>query len=104
MSDVPTGTPILIEVPKKDLPQPEFANFFYFSFSGPELELLVGFLDTNAILRQSGIVGTPEPGAIKPEVSHRIVMSARGFAVLREQVQNIGDQWDKAIAPKESVG
>jgi len=55
MSNTPTGTPVIVELPKENLPRPEAANFFHFSFSGPEIQLLIGFLDVNDILRRTGV-------------------------------------------------
>jgi hypothetical protein len=93
------GTQLRVEVPKTGLPAPEAANFFYFSFSGPEVQLLIGFIDLNDLLREAGIVGTPDRAPIKPEITHRILMSPRGFAAFRQQMNDIAQKWD-AAAPK----
>lgn len=67
------------------------ANFFQFTFSGPEIQMLAGLLD----IRKMVELGTKGGGGkirVQPEITHRIFMSPRGFMILRQQVNEIFDK------------
>lgn len=86
-------------IPKVDLPAPEAVNFFHFTFSGPEMEMLVGILDLNHVLDANS---RPRNGVVqlRPEVTHRFLMSIRGFALLKQQVEEISKKIEELTGAK----
>jgi len=81
-----TTKAVSIAFPRTDqLPSPEFANFFGLSWSGGvEVQMDLGFLDLAGMSGARHIV--TNDGSVPVVFSHRILMSARGFAQLRQQV------------------
>jgi hypothetical protein len=67
--------------------------------SGPEVEMLVGLLDLNHIVdvqaRSKG-----RPIQLRPEVTHRFMMSIRGFAVLKQQIEEISRRVEELTGSK----
>lgn len=86
-----------------DLPPPEGVNYFDFSFLGPEVQLLAGYMDLKslAIASQSA---DDEVNVLSPEITHRLVMSIRGFLHLRAQIDGIlGKMVEGGILDEEAI-
>ncbi len=66
------------------LPPPEGANFVNFSFSGPEVEMMVGYVDLHRLA-----LSAPNTGRIEAEITHRFFMSLRGFIMMKSQIDTI---------------
>lgn len=78
------------------LPAPEGANFFHFTHIQGEVEMLVGYVDLNRLwaLSQdyedaSDEEELPSHVSVKPEITHRLVLSANGFKTLKDRVDQI---------------
>jgi len=95
------GFSLRLKVPT-DLPSsPIGANYFHFTFIGPELEMLVGNLSLRAIhefKEASEKSATAEP--VVPNVTHRFMLTPLGFDQLRQQIEEIGRKFDAMMADK----
>ena len=81
------GAWVRLEVPDPStFPDPTGANFFSFAWNGPEVQLLVGYLDLIP-----PTVSKDKEAVLKPMISHRIFMSVRGFALLRAQLNKAAE-------------
>ncbi len=80
-ASAPAAGPVAIRLPdKREFPPPQAVNFFTFSWNGPEVQLLAGYLDL-----QPPQTEVP-PTEVVPEITHRLVMSVRGLAILKHQL------------------
>lgn len=85
-----------IEIPTTgDLPLPEGANFFHFSWRGTDVQLLVGYID---LLKTVAPPGSPvvKPVKVVPEITHRFLLSMTGFALLKAQIDDIARSMQKS--------
>ncbi len=80
----------------------EAANWFHFSVSGPEIEVMVGTIDIYRLsLELKRLKGDIASGKmvkavkITPDVTHRFMLSQRGFLMLRAKVLEITDLLQK---------
>ena len=80
--------------PPNELPRPEAANFFRFSWGGTDVQLLVGYLDMSPIETKQG-----EVTEVTPQISHRFFMSVQGFALLRAQLLEAAEALERAGVP-----
>ncbi len=71
------------------LPPPEAANFFHFTISGPEVEMLVGFIDLQRMAATLAAAQSGQAKPVHPEWTHRIFLSVRGFLTLKAQVDEM---------------
>lgn len=77
---------VTIEIPQSELPRAESANWFHFTVSGPEFEMLVGTLSLHELhLIRTGV----KKPKVRPDISHRFFLSLRGFIVLKRQVDEL---------------
>lgn len=95
MVDKPKRTPEaeIIVPPSASLPNPEAANFFQFTYAGPDFQLLVGYVDLHdlhlANQRQREAASARGKLEIKPAITHRLSLSIRGFLLLKQQIDDI---------------
>ncbi len=79
----------------EELPPPESVNHFRISRVGPEVQILLGYIDLGAIATAIGEVkalegsGEGAPVEFKVEVSHRLTMGSRAFTELHVKVDHI---------------
>jgi hypothetical protein len=79
--------------PPEELPKPEAANFFYFTFVGPDVQLLVGYIDFRVFHDASK---NKEVLTASPQVYHRFLIPQTGFDQFKLQVDEIADKYEKA--------
>ena len=72
--------------PDAKLPPPAGANFFHFTVAGPEIHLLVGCVSFQQLADRHA---SGKQGTVSPEITHRFLMSALGFAHLKAQIDEI---------------
>lgn len=80
---------VQVDIPT-NLPAPTAVNFFNFTVSGPEVQMLAGFLDLRKL-----IPGAAKNGRVQVEVSDRMFMSMQGFLTLRASVLDLERQLRK---------
>ena len=81
-----------VEIPNSGLPAPSAANWFSLSHHQGEVQILVGYLDIYgiAMLARGAQEGNLEGSvSIKPDVTHRIMVSTAGMLQLRAQIEEI---------------
>jgi hypothetical protein len=79
-----------LKVPSGDRPAPEAANFFHLTFSGPDVQMFVGYVDLYEVhLRAEQIRQGRKPSALHPEITHRLALGLRGFLALKQQVDDL---------------
>ena len=76
-----------------DLPPTEGANYFHLSTRGPEVQLLVGYIDLFEVHQaaaklQRGTLASTAP-RVTASVSHRFLLSFVGLVRLRDQIDEI---------------
>lgn len=99
MVDSKQGVKVTVNVPPVDLP-PEAANWFHFSLSNLDLQMLVGYIDPrDAFIAEKAVRSGKGPEAVTPLVGHRFVMSLSGFARLKAQVTEIEQRMRSAGVP-----
>ena len=91
--EAPSEVTITFKTPgeSKKLP-PVAANYFSFTFSVPEIQMLVGYVDL------TDLVVTPGQSkvTVTPMISHRLALSLRGFLFLKKQIDEIWEKMDQA--------
>ena len=82
---MPIDVDVSIVPPTSNRPPATAANFFHCSVSGGEIQLLVGYTDPELVSAMAGesIKGTR---TFHPEISHRLLVTPRGFELLKEQI------------------
>lgn len=82
---------LAIKIPSVEgLPDPTAANWFQFSFVGPDVQMLIGYVDLHSIH-----VARDKAGAeVTPVVLHRLSLGSIGWGVLREQVKELDAQFE----------
>lgn len=88
---------LTVKLPSGPRPVPEAANFFHLSFSGPDVQLLVGYYDPQSVALQDVSRGSKEELEVEAEITHRFALSGRGLHVLRSQVNAIADEYERAM-------
>ena len=96
--------PISVEltVPKGQRPAAEVANFFQMAHVGPEIQMLVGYIDPQLIASRAEQERSKRPPSVtgpivvrsEPELTHRFSISPQGFATLRAAVESIAKTLD----------
>ena len=86
-----------VRIKKSGSIPPTAANWFNFSFQGPEVQMMIGYVDLHDLV-MTGAPGGPKRARVDAEVLHRVMLSSKGFAMLRQQIQEIGMQFDKMVA------
>lgn len=91
-----------IQLPQpQELPNPEGANYFNFTVVGPDVQLLVGYIDFRVIhegrLSKEGV-------AAVPMISHRFLVSQTGFQHLRAQMDEITTKYDALMKQGKAGG
>jgi hypothetical protein len=98
MAEASPDGPIRVRLsPPDQSPPPEAANFFYFTFLGPDVQMLVGYVDPRTV-HEARLRG--EEVVVTPHVAHRIALSARGFQHLRKQLEEIAKLYDQMNPPQ----
>lgn len=70
--------------------RPEAANWFHFTGTEGEVQMLVGYVDTlQAHMSATAISRGEDPKPIAPTLTHRIVLSDKGFERLRDAVNEM---------------
>ena len=87
-SHLPVDLDVAIIPPVSNRPPAEAANFFHCSVSDDEIQLLVGYTDPELILAMAG-ESTKGGRTFHPEISHRFLVTPRGFALLKEQIDAV---------------
>lgn len=84
-SRLPIDMDISIVPPTTNRPPATAANYFHCSVSGTEIQLLVGYTDPELV---SALAGESIKGSrtFHPEISHRFLVTPRGFELLKEQI------------------
>jgi hypothetical protein len=78
---------IRIEVPRSaKMPPPEGANYFHVTTSGPDVQLLVGYVD---LLKLHHARTGGAKSRIEPEITHRFYLSVTAFFMLKRQLEEI---------------
>jgi len=90
VDQAPKGFRIKLPLPQ-DSPEPRAANFFYFTFAGADVQMLIGYVDLRAI---HDLKETAEP-TLAPEILHRLSIGQLGFKQLRAQVDEIAKKYDE---------
>lgn len=82
---MPIDLDVAIVPPVSNRPPAEGANFFHCSVSGGEIQLLVGYTDPELV---NAMAGESVKGSrtFHPEISHRFLVTPRGFELLKEQI------------------
>ncbi len=99
----PGGPPtsIRVSIPKDVRPEVEAANFFQIAHVGPEIQLLVGYIDPQELATKMGVEqkkGTANAVvSVEAELTHRFQLSLQGFATLKATV----DQISKTLSMEE---
>lgn len=99
MAQEPKSVQATIELPKSGLPAPLAANWFNVSHHGGEVQLIMGYLDLYAIamIAKDAKAGTlKQPASLKPDVTHRFMLSTSGMLQLRAQLEEIFQLMRKA--------
>lgn len=79
-----------LDVPTKNLPAPEGANWFNLTRLNADVQLMVGYVDPLAAHRVGlAILAGEKNVRLAPDVTHRFMLSVGGFLYLREQVEEI---------------
>ena len=89
-SHLPIDVDVAIIPPVANRPPAEAANFFHCSVAGDEIQLLVGYIDPELVLAQAG-EATKGGRTFHPELSHRFLVTTRGFMLLREQLDAVAE-------------
>lgn len=76
-------------VSNEDLPPPEGVNYFQLSVSGPEVQLLAGYLDLKMVADVLAGHADDEEVEITGQISHRLFLSVRALLQLKAQVDEI---------------
>jgi hypothetical protein len=101
------GRSLKVELQSEDLPPPEAVNFFNLSRVGTDVQLMAGYLDLHkaAVALQEAQARGGEPKQLKAEATHRLVMGAQAFAMLKAQVDIIAAamQQDGSMAENPMV-
>ena len=93
------STAARVVLPKPiEFPAPEAANFFQFAWGGPDVQMLVGYLYMLPRQTRPG-----EEVTVEPEITHRIFMSVRGFAMLRHQVEEAANKLKAEGVPLDEL-
>jgi len=88
MVDKARATQLEIGISGSDpLPEPVGANYFHFAVVGGEIQMLVGAVN----LLQVHEAKNGKAGPIRPQISHRFLLSALGFAQLKAHVTAISE-------------
>src|SRR5690348_8831685 len=84
---------------------PVGANYFNFSFSGSDIQMAVGYIDPHDMLVQPGTSRPAKkpPRSVDAEISHRFLLTPKGFANLRQQLQEIAASYDAMIAANRAA-
>ena len=99
MVDKPQFAQVALGISGSDpLPEPVGANFFHFAVVGSEIQLLVGAIN----LVQLHEARQGHSGPIRPQISHRFLLSPLGFAQLKSQITEMAAV--VPAAPGISVG
>jgi len=85
-----------------ELPDPEAANFFSFSYFGSDFQLEVGYLDPYLVhVRQAEAREREEDPALPLLVTHRFLLSVNAVHLLKAQVDEILQKLEAAQAAQE---
>lgn len=84
MEQEPTKTVQIILPPVGEMPAPEGVNYFHFTASGPDVQMLVGYIDLRSVADAK-----EGEGVLIPAIQHRFVLTQVGFAHLRSQLAEI---------------
>jgi hypothetical protein len=85
VDQLPSTVTVKIDL-SREMPPPEGANFFHFTFLRGEVQMLLGYVD---LFRIHEMKAPGKTRVIYPEVTHRFSLSALGFAQLKAQVDEI---------------
>ena len=79
-----------VDTPTSHLPTPISVNWAHFTQVGPEVQLLLGYIDALAAYKATQEYKSKQQLAkFRPDVSHRVVMSVPSFLAFRNQVEDI---------------
>lgn len=101
MADKPVD--ILIDHKPSELPPATAANYVSMAFSGPEIQMILGYLDLHQFaeaVQKASKHGSRVTVSATP--THRVMLSQRGFALLRQQVDQVSKQLDQARAAQRA--
>lgn len=102
MADDRSSLTLKIRLPEpKDSPDPEAVNFFHLSFAGAEMQMMVGYVDARTVHE---IRMNPKLRDLTPHISHRFAISPIGWAILRQQMEDIGKKYEASLARSTAEG
>src|SRR5579871_6750050 len=80
-----------VQIPTSGLPTPLGTNWFHFSMSNTDIQMLVGYVDPlrASEFAQARAAGAKSSDKLSPDVSQRLTMSLSGFLYLRAQVNEL---------------
>lgn len=93
---------VKVNLPSSARPHPEAANFFQMAHVGPDIQLLIGYVDPQSVaskIEKARAAGKPLSISMEVELSHRLLVSPQGFATLKATV----DQMARTIPNTEKA-
>ena len=98
----PQQVTVAVRLPESsEFPRPEAANFFQFSWGGPDVQMLIGYLDM--VPRPVGLGTSDQVVSVEPLITHRLFMSIQGFALLKGQLDELAGFMKAAGVPLEQL-